>query len=68
MAEGVETLMHATILKGLGCDVLQGYALSRPMDEKSLADFVANWSKRAVSKDVPIATVDGGNSHGLLAG
>lgn len=67
VAEGVETLMHATILKGLGCDVLQGYALSRPMDEKSLADFVVNWSKRAVSKDVPIATV-GVASQGVLAG
>lgn len=49
VAEGVETLKHANVLKDLGCDVLQGYALSRPMDEDSLADFVANWSRHAAS-------------------
>ncbi len=38
VAEGVETAEHASILKALGCDFLQGYALGRPVpfDEISL--------------------------------
>jgi diguanylate cyclase (GGDEF)-like protein len=31
VAEGVETLEHADLLRTLGCHVLQGYALARPM-------------------------------------
>ena len=31
VAEGVETIEHADILKSLGCDDLQGYALGRPL-------------------------------------
>lgn len=31
VAEGVETLAHAELLHRLGCHVLQGYALARPM-------------------------------------
>lgn len=38
VAEGVETLEHAKILRNLGCHTLQGYAFARPM---SGADFVA---------------------------
>jgi EAL domain-containing protein (putative c-di-GMP-specific phosphodiesterase class I) len=40
VAEGVETLEHARLLKGLGCDILQGYAFGHPMDADSLASFV----------------------------
>ncbi|MCJ8055648.1 EAL domain-containing protein [Shinella curvata] len=31
VAEGVETLDHAELLRNLGCHTLQGYALARPM-------------------------------------
>lgn len=31
VAEGVETLAHAELLRNLGCHTLQGYALARPM-------------------------------------
>ena len=31
LAEGVETAQHVTILQAIGCDELQGYALSRPI-------------------------------------
>jgi EAL domain-containing protein (putative c-di-GMP-specific phosphodiesterase class I) len=30
VAEGVETEVHANILRELGCDVLQGYLIHRP--------------------------------------
>ncbi|ANH05407.1 EAL domain-containing protein [Shinella sp. HZN7] len=38
VAEGVETLAHAELLRGLGCHVLQGYAFARPM---AADDFLA---------------------------
>ena len=40
VAEGVETMEHALILQTIGCDLLQGYALARPMTASQLADFV----------------------------
>ncbi|MDX8469295.1 EAL domain-containing protein [Mesorhizobium sp. VK23B] len=39
VAEGVETMEHARILKELGCDILQGYAFGRPMDAESFRTF-----------------------------
>jgi diguanylate cyclase (GGDEF)-like protein/PAS domain S-box-containing protein len=44
-AEGVETMEHARILSDLGCDVLQGYALARPMPAMQIPSFVraASW-------------------------
>ncbi len=40
LAEGVETVEHAQVLKSLGCDALQGYAFARPMSGSDLVDFV----------------------------
>jgi EAL domain-containing protein (putative c-di-GMP-specific phosphodiesterase class I) len=40
VAEGVETIQHAHILRDLGCDTLQGYAFARPMSSADLAHFV----------------------------
>lgn len=39
IAEGVETIEHARILKELGCHGLQGYAFARPMSANDLANF-----------------------------
>ena len=39
VAEGVETMEHARILKELGCDILQGYAFGRPMDAETFRAF-----------------------------
>jgi diguanylate cyclase (GGDEF)-like protein len=39
VAEGVETMAHAAILRDLGCHVLQGYALSRPLSPSELLTF-----------------------------
>jgi len=40
VAEGIETMEHAAILRDIGCDTLQGYALARPMDSDDLITFV----------------------------
>ncbi len=40
VAEGVETLRHCEVLSSMGCDVLQGYALARPMMADALKDFL----------------------------
>ncbi|MCP1199812.1 EAL domain-containing protein [Notoacmeibacter sp. MSK16QG-6] len=49
LAEGVETLEHAAILRDLGCDSLQGYALGMPMSSRKLIEFVREerWRKAA---------------------
>jgi diguanylate cyclase (GGDEF)-like protein len=40
VAEGVETMDHAAILRDLGCDILQGYAFSRPLSQTDLETFL----------------------------
>ncbi|MBL0370631.1 EAL domain-containing protein [Rhizobium sp. KVB221] len=49
VAEGVETREHIRILQDLGCDVLQGYALARPMQFSSLESFIHQQKWRAES-------------------
>ena len=46
VGEGVETLEHAAILRDLGCAVLQGYALSRPLAPDALQRFLVQQTKR----------------------
>ncbi|HTO30493.1 MAG TPA: cyclic diguanylate phosphodiesterase, partial [Pararhizobium sp.] len=40
VAEGVETRLHADMLRDLGCDILQGYAFARPMPKPELEAFI----------------------------
>ncbi len=40
VAEGVETMRHAQLLKRLGCDILQGYAFARPMPAEDLVAYL----------------------------
>jgi EAL domain-containing protein (putative c-di-GMP-specific phosphodiesterase class I) len=41
LAEGVETTEHDALLKELGCDLLQGYLLARPMSAESLRALIS---------------------------
>ena len=50
VAEGVETERQAGLLVGLGCDELQGFLYSRPVDSAAFEAFVA---QRAA---LPLAT------------
>ncbi|MBZ9797704.1 EAL domain-containing protein [Mesorhizobium sp. ES1-4] len=49
IAEGVETMKHARVLKELGCDILQGYAFGHAMDSDRLRSF-------ARSRRLPVAS------------
>lgn len=39
VAEGVESMDHAHILRDLGCQILQGFAMARPMSGRSFTNF-----------------------------
>jgi diguanylate cyclase (GGDEF)-like protein/PAS domain S-box-containing protein len=47
VAEGVETMDHVEILRRLGCDILQGYALARPMTAVALEAMLHKLQRRA---------------------
>ena len=40
IAEGVETMDHARILKDLGCDILQGHAFAGAMNVADFKEFI----------------------------
>ena len=48
VAEGVESMAQADVLRDLGCDILQGFAFARPMPLDKLADFLRARRQRAV--------------------
>lgn len=41
VAKGVESAQQADVLKVLGCDILQGYAVAEPMDEDAFLTWAA---------------------------
>ena len=47
IAEGVETVAHGTLLLQLGCDLAQGYGISRPMPADAMQAWVAAWKPDA---------------------
>lgn len=47
VAEGVETEPEWRLLRGLGCDVAQGYFIARPMPAEALPAWAQEWSRRA---------------------
>ena len=47
VAEGVETLAHASILTDLGVDILQGYAFARPLSPEQFETFLSTQAWRA---------------------
>lgn len=40
VAEGVETEGQAEILRGMGCDLLQGYGIGRPLDQAATEELL----------------------------
>ncbi|WP_043741934.1 sensor domain-containing protein [Novispirillum itersonii] len=47
VAEGVETLDHATLLREMGCNTFQGYWIAKPLPA---ADFSGFWNDRLTLK------------------
>jgi len=43
IAEGVETVAHGRALHALGCDLLQGYGVARPMPALDMPGWVETW-------------------------
>ena len=48
IAEGVETLEHCMVLKALGCNLCQGYGISKPMPVAEVLPWVDNWTREGV--------------------
>jgi diguanylate cyclase (GGDEF)-like protein/PAS domain S-box-containing protein len=55
VAEGAETIDQVTTLEALGCDVVQGYIVSRPLDADSFATFL---DRGAITTAVPLPAAD----------
>ncbi|MDH5510349.1 MAG: EAL domain-containing protein [Nitrospinota bacterium] len=50
VAEGVETKNQLNMLRGLGCDEIQGYLVSRPIAEDKIMEVIGNLSRyRAIA-------------------
>ncbi len=45
IAEGVETVAHGELLMDLGCDVAQGYGISRPMPAGQVVEWVERFEQ-----------------------
>ena len=48
IAEGVETLEHGSMLMHLGCHLVQGYGIARPMPAEQFPDWARNWQRKAL--------------------
>lgn len=48
IAEGVETAEHGAVLQALGCVMVQGYGIARPMPAADLPAWVTQWGKSPV--------------------
>ncbi len=48
VAEGVEERADWHVLVALGCDVIQGYHVARPMSEAGLAEWIRQWNSRTL--------------------
>ena len=42
VAEGVENLTQFTELRAMGCNFVQGYLFSRPIDNQTIERFIAS--------------------------
>ena len=48
IAEGVEQLEEAQLLKEMGCQYAQGYYFGKPMVESDVIEFVKNWTSPTI--------------------
>ncbi len=53
VAEGVETEHQLDAVRGLGCDLVQGYLLSRPLEVPAMDELLRDWHSGAASASDP---------------
>ena len=53
IAEGVETPAHGAALLQLGCELAQGYGISRPMPAAQMPGWIATWEGDASWSNAP---------------
>lgn len=53
VAEGVENLVICNRLRELGCDVIQGYFIARPMPSKDFIEWLASRAWKSAANDTP---------------
>ena len=46
VAEGVEIIEEAELLRSMGCDYAQGYYFAKPMSEEEVTACVSNWDSK----------------------
>jgi EAL domain-containing protein (putative c-di-GMP-specific phosphodiesterase class I) len=49
VAEGIETPVERAFLEALGCDVVQGFGVGRPMPSAQLREWLALAMRRSVA-------------------
>src|SRR5262249_29308255 len=54
VAEGIESLQHYRLLAKLGCEVGQGYAISKPLAGDKLAEWKAGWKSPLLEQKLEI--------------
>ena len=50
VAEGVEDQASANLLRELGCDAIQGWLVSRPLEPAALETWLRSWPAEGVSR------------------
>ena len=53
LAEGVETMAQAEALMAMGCNLVQGYAVARPMPASEVLPWLTAWRKNASCREQP---------------
>jgi EAL domain-containing protein (putative c-di-GMP-specific phosphodiesterase class I) len=53
IAEGVETVVHGSLLMQLGCELGQGYGIARPMPAAQMPQWAAEWQPDVVWSELP---------------
>jgi diguanylate cyclase (GGDEF)-like protein/PAS domain S-box-containing protein len=53
VAEGVETFEQWNMLRRKGCDVAQGYLISKAMNNERIPEFIRNWSAAGLIEQGP---------------
>jgi len=52
VAEGVETAQHLQRARQASCDAVQGFYLSRPLEEGAVEDFLTGWTTARMADPV----------------